>query len=57
MNSPTARWTSRGQDGAAAITAQWPPKGLTVIDPFSLPLLNTLILLCRAPRSPGRTMR
>jgi cytochrome c oxidase subunit III len=26
--------------------AQWPPKGLEVIDPFALPLLNTLILLC-----------
>ena len=34
-----------GQDGAAAIT-QWPPKGIEVIDAFSLPLLNTLILLC-----------
>ena len=27
---------------------QWPPKGLTVIDPFALPLLNTLILLTSA---------
>jgi cytochrome c oxidase subunit III len=26
--------------------AQWPPKGLEVIDPFAFPLLNTLILLC-----------
>ena len=34
-----------GQDGAAA-AAQFPPKGLQVMDPFSLPLLNTLILLC-----------
>ncbi|SNS36204.1 cytochrome c oxidase subunit 3 [Sphingopyxis indica] len=34
-----------GQDGAAAIT-QWPPAGIHVIDAFSLPLLNTLILLC-----------
>ena len=34
-----------GQDGAAAITV-WPPKGIHVIDAFSLPLLNTLILLC-----------
>lgn len=24
----------------------WPPKGVEVIDPFSYPLLNTLILLC-----------
>ena len=34
-----------GQEGADAI-AMWPPKGIEVIDPFSLPLLNTLILLC-----------
>ncbi len=34
-----------GQEGAAAVT-QWPPKGIEVIDPFGLPLLNTLILLC-----------
>ena len=34
-----------GQEGAAAV-AQWPPKGIEVIDPFHLPLLNTLILLC-----------
>jgi cytochrome c oxidase subunit 3 len=34
-----------GEDGAAAI-AQWPPKGLAVLDAFDLPLLNTLILLC-----------
>jgi cytochrome c oxidase subunit 3 len=29
--------------GAASV---WPPKGIEVLDPFSLPLLNTLILLC-----------
>lgn len=34
-----------GQEGAAALL-QWPPKGLHVINAFSLPLLNTLILLC-----------
>jgi cytochrome c oxidase subunit III len=34
-----------GQEGAAAVT-QWPPKGMQVFDAFSLPLLNTLILLC-----------
>lgn len=34
-----------GQEGAAT-AAQWPPKGIEVIDPFGFPLLNTLILLC-----------
>ena len=34
-----------GQAGAAA-AAQWPAKGIEVIDPFAFPLLNTLILLC-----------
>ncbi|MFZ1366731.1 cytochrome c oxidase subunit 3 [Sphingorhabdus sp.] len=34
-----------GQDGAAAAT-QFPAKGMEVFDAFSLPLLNTLILLC-----------
>ncbi len=34
-----------GQEGAAGL-AQWPPKGLEVLDAFQLPLLNTLILLC-----------
>lgn len=34
-----------GQEGAAAVE-QWPPKGMQVFDAFSLPLLNTLILLC-----------
>jgi cytochrome c oxidase subunit III len=34
-----------GQDGAAAL-AQFPAKGMQVFDAFSLPLLNTLILLC-----------
>ena len=34
-----------GQEGAALI-AQWPPKGLEVLDAMKLPLLNTLILLC-----------
>ena len=24
----------------------WPPKGITVLDPFAFPLVNTLILLC-----------
>ncbi|MBB3764975.1 cytochrome c oxidase subunit 3 [Sphingomicrobium lutaoense] len=30
----------------AATVAQWPPKGIEVLDPFGYPLLNTLILLC-----------
>lgn len=34
-----------GEEGAATI-AQWPPKGLEVLNAFELPLLNTLILLC-----------
>ncbi len=34
-----------GQEGAELI-AQWPPKGLEVLDAMKLPLLNTLILLC-----------
>jgi cytochrome c oxidase subunit 3 len=29
-----------------SIVAQWPPKGIEVLDPFGLPLLNTFILLC-----------
>jgi cytochrome c oxidase subunit 3 len=33
------------EEGAAAIKATWPPKGLEVINPFRFPLLNTLILL------------
>ncbi len=32
--------------GQAGAVAQWPPKGIEVIDPFGFPLLNTLILLC-----------
>jgi cytochrome c oxidase subunit 3 len=39
-------------DGAAQVIAnaaqpaQWPLKGIEIIDPFAFPLLNTLILLC-----------
>ena len=29
-----------------AIAAQWPMKGIEVLDPFGFPLLNTFILLC-----------
>ena len=29
-----------------AVGGVWPPKGLTVLNPFAFPLLNTLILLC-----------
>lgn len=39
-------WENRvGQDGAAALS-HFPPDGVAVLDPFALPLLNTLILLC-----------
>ena len=37
------------KEGVASViegAAQWPPKGLEVIDPWHFPLLNTLILLC-----------
>ena len=34
-----------GQAGADLL-AQWPPKGMEVLDALKLPLLNTLILLC-----------
>lgn len=34
-----------GQDGVGAL-ATFPQQGITVLDPFNLPLLNTLILLC-----------
>ena len=30
----------------ARVAAQWPPKGIEVLDPFGFPLLNTFILLC-----------
>jgi cytochrome c oxidase subunit III len=35
-----------GKDIVSYGAAQWPPKGVEVIDAFGLPLLNTLILLC-----------
>ena len=35
----------RAAEGAAQLAAQWPPKGMEVINAFELPLLNTLILL------------
>ena len=31
---------------AEAVGAQWPPKGIHVLDPWGFPLLNTMILLC-----------
>ena len=34
-----------GQEGVGAL-ATFPQQGITVLDPFNLPLLNTLILLC-----------
>ncbi len=36
---------THAEEGAAALAATWPPKGLEVMDPFKFPLLNTLILL------------
>jgi cytochrome c oxidase subunit III len=32
----------------ASVGGVWPPKGMAVMDPWGLPLLNTLILLCSA---------
>jgi cytochrome c oxidase subunit 3 len=29
-----------------AVGGVWPPKGMTVLNAFAFPLLNTLILLC-----------
>ncbi len=43
---PAALGVSEGTVTVGEVAAQWPPKGLEVIDPFSFPLLNTLILLC-----------
>ncbi len=37
--------TLSGLDDVAAAWAQWPPKGVETLDPFQLPLLNTVILL------------
>ena len=40
-------WTyfHSGLSPAAEIGAQWPPKGIDSVNPFELPLLNTVILL------------
>jgi cytochrome c oxidase subunit III len=44
---PVPLQVAEGQVEILADTlAQWPPKGLEIIDPFAFPLLNTLILLC-----------
>jgi cytochrome c oxidase subunit III len=54
---PAALELTRGAEEAIDVTnavgtpiastlAQWPPKGLEVIDAWGFPLLNTLILLC-----------
>jgi len=45
-DAATGAFTIENLTGTAGALAQWPPKGLEVIDAFSLPLLNTLILLC-----------
>jgi cytochrome c oxidase subunit 3 len=39
-------WVNRYQDEGAAALAQFPHKGIEVLNAFELPLLNTLILLC-----------
>ncbi|MEO5705548.1 MAG: cytochrome c oxidase subunit 3 [Alteraurantiacibacter sp.] len=45
-DAATGMWTNMiGQEGAAAL-AKFPSEGIHVLDPFDLPLLNTLILLC-----------
>jgi cytochrome c oxidase subunit III len=43
-----AEWTFTNKIGEAGSEALaiWPTKGIEVFNPFSLPLLNTLILLC-----------
>jgi len=33
-------------DGSPAIDGVWPPIGIETLDPWNLPLINTLILLC-----------
>ncbi len=39
-------WSNVIGTDAAANLANFPPKGIEILDPFDLPLLNTLILLC-----------
>jgi cytochrome c oxidase subunit 3 len=39
-----------GWADTAAAWKTWPPKGVEPLDAWQLPLLNTIILCCRAPR-------
>ncbi len=45
-DSTVGLWTNVVGTEAAANLATFPPKGIEILDPFDLPLLNTLILLC-----------
>ena len=40
-----------------AVDGVWPPAGIETFDPWHLPLINTLILLCSAQLRLGRTTR
>ena len=42
-STPCTRWARSRAPGAAR---RWPPPGIETFDPWHLPLINTLILLC-----------